>query len=382
MKIAIDTLFEHATAPSSAMDYLINLCTYMPEMAPEHEFYILVSTQSAPRFKSLCRSNVQLVNCFASNDRRTLRILAVQTVVPWRMRQHKIDLLFSAGNVCPWLGNFCRVVKINTMHHLRTPAMIGRIRSLYRRFAFKASARIADAVLANSSVTQSDICELLGINEDKVIVVWEAVDECFVPAEGKAQERVCAHFGLKRPFFLFSSTLWPYKNAHTLIRAFGSLCRKTGFDGELVFAGRSDNASYQKELDELVLAENVAGKVRFLGFVPNREMPPLYSAAAVFVYPSLSETFGKPLVEAMRCGVPVIASNTSCIPEIAGDGALLVDTSDAEELASAMGRVLADESLRAELVQRGKQRSAWFSWRTSALQTLDLFNNTLAHWHK
>lgn len=381
MKIAIDTLFEHATEPSSAVDYLVNLASYLPQLGPEHEYYLLVSGRSAFRYEALRRANVHLVDCFASNDRRALRILSVQTIVPWRMSQLGIDLLFSAGNVCPWWGSFCRVLKINTLHHYRTPEAIGRIRSLYRRYAFEASAKRADTIMANSASTRDDICHFLRVPEEKVKVVWEAADESFNRADVETQNSVRQRVGLERPYLLFASTLWPYKNAHTLIRAYSRLCQRPEINADLVFAGRIDDSAYKRDLEALVEKEKLGTRVHFLGFVPNREMPPLYSAAEAFVYPSLSETFGKPLVEAMRCQVPVIASNTSCIPEIAGDGALLVDPNNVEELATAMYRVLTEPDLRSELVERGRKRSEVFSWRASARQTLDLFEETFARWH-
>lgn len=382
MKIAIDTLFEDAFVPSSAMDYLLNLALYLPEQAPEHEFFLLVSPRSASRFEPLLRSNLHRVNCLASNDRRTMRILAEQTVVPWRMRQYKIDLLFSPGNVTPWSGNFCRVLKINTLHHYRTPRLIGLTRSIYRRFAFRASARCADAVMANSEETRHDICHYIGTDPAKVCVVWEAVDECFMPVGEEDRQRARQRYGLNRPYVLFSSTLWPYKNAHTLLCAFARMIKRNDMGVDLVFAGRPGTEIYQRQLQTIIAGQRLAERVHFLGFVPNRAMPELYCAARLFVYPSLSETFGKPLVEAMRCGVPVVASNTSCIPEITGGAALLVDPESEDQLADAMEQVLCNEALSLEMAACGLRRGAEFSWKSSARQTLDLLETTYAAWRK
>jgi glycosyltransferase involved in cell wall biosynthesis len=258
--------------------------------------------------------------------------------------------------------------------------MIGRVRSLYRGFAFARSARIADVVMANAFVTRDDICHFIGLGEDKVKVVWEAVDECFIPSDAEAQAQIRARFGLRRPYVLFSSTLWRYKNAHSLIRAFSKLHNEGKIDADLVFAGRKHNQVYQGELEALIAEGRVAERVKFLGFVPNREMPPLYTAAAAFVYPSLLETFGKPVLEAMGCQVPVIASNLSCIPEITGDGALLVNPLDVDELANAIHCVLTDERLRLDLIERGKRRSKCFSWRVCAQETLALFATAYEGW--
>jgi len=381
MRIAIDTLFERGdNQASSAVDYLVNLCSYLPQAGPEHQYFILVGRHSAHRYKHLVRENVHLVDCVFANDYRMLRILTQQSLVPIRLRQLKIDALFAAGNVCPLIGQFCRVLKINTLHHFSAPQMLGRAKSTYRKVAFGLSARAADRIVANSSATRDDICSLLKVDPDKVTTVWEAVDDSFMPASDEAKQRLIERLNLHRPFLLFSSTLWPYKNAHTLLRAYGNLVRNHGIQSDLVFAGRTDEISYRKQLDEIVREERLAKRVHFLGLLPNREMPALYSAATMLVYPSLSETFGKPLVEAMRCGLPVIASNASCIPEILGGAGLLIDPNDAGDISKAIYRVLTDDVLRRQLIERGRERGQAFSWEESARQTLNVIESSFEEW--
>ncbi len=383
MRIAIDTLYERGDSQSSsAVDYLVNLATYLPQVGPQHDYYMLVSSRSAHRYRDLIRENVHLVDCFFANDRRLLRIAAQQTIVPLRLHWLGVDVLFAPGNVVPLVGDFCRILKINTLHHFRTPKQIGRTRSVYRTVAFGAAARAADCILANSSVTSDDICRFLKVDARKVKTVWEAVDECFVPASLDATRQVRERFNLRRSFVLFCSTLWPYKNAHVLIRAYSLAVRRYDIDSDLIFVGREDKASYKAQLDALIQEEGVQGRVRFLGLVPNRDMPPLYSAASMLVFPSLSETFGKPLVEAMRCDLPVIASNVSCIPEILGGAGLLVDPNDVEGIADAIYSVLTDSALRASLIERGRRRGSCFSWEKSAQETLEVIENTYAGWRR
>jgi glycosyltransferase involved in cell wall biosynthesis len=383
VNIAIDTLYERGDSnSSSAVDYLVNLGTHLPQAGPQHEYYMLVSPRSAHRYRELVRDNVHLVNCLFANDRRLLRIVAQQTVVPLRLHRLGVDALFAAGNVCPLVGDFCRILKINTLHHFRTPKLIGRTRSLYRTVAFGAAARAADCILANSSVTRDDICQFLKVDAGKVKTVWEAVDECFVPASLDSQRQVLERFNLRPSFLLFCSTLWPYKNAHVLIRAYGLAVRRHNIEPDLIFVGREDKASYKAQLDAIVQEEGLQERVRFLGVVPNRDMPPLYSAASMLVFPSLSETFGKPLVEAMLCDLPVIASNVSCIPEILGGAGLLIDPNDVEEMATAIYRLLTDQALRTSLIERGRQRGRCFSWPKAAQETLEIIENTHAKWRR
>jgi glycosyltransferase involved in cell wall biosynthesis len=380
MKIAIDTLFEHATRPSSAVDYLINLASCLPRVAPQHSYVLLVGRRAAERYKNLCPGNVGLVDGLVSNEHRTLRILMQQSLIPWQLKRAKVDVLFAAGNVCPILGDFCRVLKINTLHHYRTPKMIGYLRTVYRRAAFKASARVADSIVANSHSTRDDICKFLGVDPDKVRVVWEAVDDCFVPTSAEQVRTVRERHGLERDYILFSSSLWPYKNAETLIRAFAKLVVDRRLDYDLLLVGRADDAAHKEKLQQLAREAMVGDRVRFMGFFPNREMPPLYAGARVFVYPSLSETFGKPLVEAMRCGVPIVASNAGSIPEVLDGAGLLVDPLDVDQMADAVHRAATSELLRAELIARGYQRGEQFSWRAAAEQTLAVIEETFVAW--
>ncbi len=380
MKIAIDTLFERATDPSSAMDYLVNLATYLPKVGPQHSYYLLVGRRASERYRSLQSENVTLVDCLVSNEHRALRILIQQSLIPWQMKRLKLDVLFAPGNVCPIVGDFCRVLKINTMHHYRTPKMIGLLKSSYRVAAFSLAAKSADSIMANSSATRDDICHFLRVDDKKVKVVWEAVDGCFYPSPVEEIQSVRQRYGLHREYILFSSTLWPYKNAETLIRAFAKVIIEKRLDYDLVLAGRTDEVSYEAKLRHLADQTGAGDRIRFLGFIPNRDMPPLYSGARAFVYPSLSETFGKPLVEAMRCGVPIVAANTSCIPEVLGGAGILVGPLDVDEMAGAIHRVLGDDSLRKELISRGYERGNCFSWQVAAQQILASIEETFLQW--
>jgi glycosyltransferase involved in cell wall biosynthesis len=380
VRIAIDTLFEHATRPSSAVDFLVNLATYLPRVGPQHSYHLLVGRRGVQRYECLRRHNVSLVDCLVSNEHRALRIFMQQSLIPWQMKRMKVDVLFAAGNVCPVFGDFCRVLKINTLHHYRTPEMIGYLRSAYRGVAFARSAKVADCIMANSNSTRDDICHFLGVDDKKVKVVWEAVDDSFVPTTPEQMDSMRQRYGLKREYILFSSTLWPYKNAETLIRAFAKVVIDKHLDYELLLVGRVDDASYEARLKQLAQQMGVADRVRFMGFFPNREMPPLYSAARVFVYPSLSETFGKPLVEAMRCGVPIVASNISCIPEVLGGAGLLVAPLDVDQMATAIYRTAVEEPLRTELIARGSQRGECFSWQAAAQQILAVIEETFVNW--
>jgi glycosyltransferase involved in cell wall biosynthesis len=224
----------------------------------------------------------------------------------------------------------------------------------------------ADRVLADSQATRDDLIEYMGVPPEKVQVLYSGVDGRFRPTEEPGErERLKERYGLPgdRPYVLSVGTVQPRKNYVRLIRAFASLERTSH---ELVIAG-GHGWLYQEVLAE---AEERKDRVRMLGFVDDADLPALYRGAALFAFPSLYEGFGLPVLEAMACGVPVVCSNTSSVPEVAGDAALLIDPHDEESLAQALERLLSDEGLREQMVKQGFERAGQFTWERAARQLL------------
>jgi glycosyltransferase involved in cell wall biosynthesis len=225
----------------------------------------------------------------------------------------------------------------------------------------------ADRVLADSESTRADLIERLDVPPDQVQVLYSGVDARFRPElEPGEAERLRARYGLDEwPYVLSVGTVQPRKNYARLIRAFAGL----KVEAQLLIAG-GWGWLYR---DILAEAEKHAGRVRLLGFVDDADLPALYRSAALFAFPSLYEGFGLPVLEAMACGVPVVCSSASSLPEVAGDAALLVDPHDTDGLAEAIARVLEDAGLRREMAARGLAQAARFTWEQAARQLLDLF---------
>jgi glycosyltransferase involved in cell wall biosynthesis len=383
MRIAIDTLFEHPDRSTGAIDYLRSVAGTFPKLAPEHDFYLFVSDQNFRHFREFEGRNLRFIQCYRSNENMPVRILIQQTLMPIQVKRQKIDVLFAPGNVCPFWGNFCRVLKINTLHQYHTPELVGSTRSVYRKFFFEESARRATHILANTAMTKNEICKFMAIPEHKVTVTGEAFYDIYSKVSEEQIEMVLAKHELRRDYILFVSSLYAYKNVETLIKAFAHLAKQqpSNADTQLVIVGR-DYDSLLPKLRPLNHQLGISDRVRFLGFVPTEDIPALYSGANVFVFPSLIETFGKPLVEAMRCGVPIVASNTSCIPEVLGDSGLLVDPLDVEEMAGAILRVRGDEGLRTDMIARGLERAESFSWENGARNTLAVIERAYEDWKR
>jgi len=266
---------------------------------------------------------------------------------------------------------------LSFMHH--PDAFVPPLRRYLERVVPRSIGR-ADIVLADSSHTRSDLMELFDVPPSKIRVITPGVDTRFRP-DSPADSRN-PHSGLQglrerygvgdEPYILSVGTLQPRKNYVRLIKAFSRM-KATGEsdDGtpspmQLLIAG-GRGWLYEEILD----AADKHDGVRVLGFVDDEDLPALYREAELFAFPSLYEGFGLPVLEAMACGVPVVCSNTSSLPEVAGNAALLFDPLDVEELSAAMARGLEDEALRQRMTERGLAQAARFTWQRSAQQLLD-----------
>jgi glycosyltransferase involved in cell wall biosynthesis len=217
----------------------------------------------------------------------------------------------------------------------------------------------ADRLIAISENSRQDAARLLGLNADKIEVIYPGVPEVYFGAQARPSER---------PYVLYLGTIEPRKNVDTLLDAWSGFRFRSDFD--LVIVGASGWAG-EKTLARL--ASRPPG-VRYLGYVPEDELPGLMAGASAFVYPSLYEGFGFPVAQAMAAGIPVITSNTSCLPEVAGGAALLVDPRSAAEIREAMEKLLTSQSLRQELGTAGVARAKReYRWEICARKSLEFF---------
>lgn len=235
-------------------------------------------------------------------------------------------------------------------------------------------ARKCRAIVTSSEWSKRDIVNCLEVDASKVHVVYWGVDrDLFTPDDiDVVRRRLTDGFGISRPYFLAVSCSMERKNTPRLLRAFERLL-SAGTEHDLVLAW--DPPRDIRQLYEKCVSE---GRIRFTGRVSDSTLRDLYAAATAMVYPSLDEGFGLPLLEAMSCGTPVITSDASCLPEIAGEAAVYINPLDEQHLMSAMANLAADSSKREQLRQRGLRRAAQFTWERCARQTLDLYRAALA----
>ena len=294
--------------------------------------------------------------------------------IPLTLARTRVDLFHAPHYVVPPLTTRRFVVTIHDCIHLRFPQYLpNRAALYYARTMMTIAARRAQRILTVSEASKGDILHYLDVPAAKVEVIYNALDAQLAdPPTPEEVDRVRERFQLNSPFVLYTGNIKPHKNLDRLIEAF-SLVRRSGLeDIKLLIIG--DEISKYPNLRRLVHRFQLHQHVRFLGFVPDNTLAVLYQLASVFVFPSLYEGFGLPPLEAMAAGTPVITSNVSSLPEVVGDAALLIDPMNASAIADAIGRVLGDTSLRAELIRRGRERVKRFSWERSAARVFEVYS--------
>ena len=373
MRVGINLLTDDPGNPSGAHWFWTRV---IPEMAkrlePGEELCLLVSPKSRPLHQGY-GPGVSYITYPWSNERRTPRTLSEHLYSPIRLPLSRIDVFNTL--MAPMVNvSWSLVIHMKTMHAYTEPGAIGPLPRLYRRMQYPRTARAAEAIIINSHSLRSEINQYLDVDPRKLKLIYEAVDhDLFKPGDaGAARARVALH-GVTKPFGLFVSSLWPYKNCEGLLRAW-AIARPELGDRQLAIVGPGRDEKYLAQLQALVAELGIASDVVFVGGVPLNETVCFYQAADVFVYPSLNETFGLPLLEAMACGCPVVTSDTSAMPETAGGAAVLSDPKDPASIARAIVEAVgpARDSLRA----RGLARAGEFTWAATGAATLDVYRET------
>ena len=370
MRVAINLLTDDPENPSGAHWFWTRV---IPEMAKRLEFgeelHLLVSPKSRHLHQGY-GPNVFYITYPWSNERRTPRTLCEHLYSPLRLPLSHIDVFNTL--MAPLVNiSWSLVIHMKTMHAFTAPEAIAPLPRAYRRMNYPRTARAADAIIINSESLRAEIEQYLNVDARKLKLIYEAVDhDLFRPGDAGAARAQVASYGVTKPFVLFVSSLWPYKNCDGLLRAW-ALARDELGDRQLAIVGPGRDEKYLAQLRSLAAELGISADVVFVGGVPLEETVHFYQAADVFVYPSLNETFGLPILEAMACGCPVVTSDTSAMPEIAGGAALLSDPKEPASIARAI--VEAAEPGRDRLRDRGLRRAGQFTWGATAASTLDVY---------
>ncbi len=352
--------------------YIEALVRYLPRSASELDLVVFTNLGAYRAFPDRAMPRVTWSVSRLPTERPPVRVLWEQLVAPAVTRARHLDLLHGPVNVVPLAGPRPLVVTVHDLAFLRYPQHYPVYKQRYLAALTRHSVRRSDRVIAVSAQTRDDVIELCGVGPDKVVVVPNGVDATLQPVrDPHALQAFRAAHSLPERFLLYLGTLQPRKNVEGLLRAYARA--KDELSVPLVIAGA--RGWRESGIFRLVRELALVDQVRWTGYVSPEELPLWYSAATVFVYPSLYEGFGLPVLEAMACGTPVITSSTSSLPEVAGQAAVLVDPRDTEALARAMRELVGSPERRAALSRAGRERAQAFTWERTAEATICVYRS-------
>lgn len=314
----------------------------------------------------------------ASNVRPEISILPARPMWTHRALAREVlrrppDVLFVPAHVVPFIWPASRlpasVVTIHDLGYHYFPAAHTWAQRCYLQWSTWWSAHAARRIIAVSKATAQDLVRFARASQPKIEVIYEGCTPDDTPkAPAGCQRGKLAHYGLERQYAFYIGTIQPRKNLERVLRAYAKLLRQRPLSWDLVLAGAPGWMT--QPIYALGKDLQLAGRVHFLGYVPDADRPALFQQACFFCFPSLFEGFGLPVLEAQQYGVPVMTANNSALPEIAGGAALLVDPTDVDAIADAMLRLSQDEALRQRLIAAGYENVKRFSWEKAAQATL------------
>ncbi len=300
------------------------------------------------------------------------RILWEQLIWPVRSRIAGCDLIHGAAFSLPAGSLLPSVVTIFDLSFIYYPELFPTFRRMYLKWATQLACRKATKIITISEASKQDIVDLFGIKEEKIEVIYPGSRDIFAPPSESDLTAFRKRKKLPKRFILHVGTLQPRKNLKKLVEAFHATATE---DVDLIFAG--GKGWFYEEIFQTVQALGIEDKVHFPGYVPDEELPLWYAAADLLVFPSVYEGFGMPIVEAMSCGTPVIASNASAMPEAVGDAGALFDPANTKELSSMLQNLLNDPVKLQQMSKLGIIQAQKFSWEKAGKETLEVYLDVL-----
>ena len=284
--------------------------------------------------------------------------------------KQKADIFFSPDGFIPLGMSIPKVSMVHDVAYLRYPEHLQpRIRAFYKKWMPRYLA-YTDHIVTVSEFSKSELISGYNIRPDKISVVYNGVTDTYKPANETQKKTARELYAKSKPYFIYLGAIHPRKNILTLVKAFELFKSSHASDHQLVLAGRA--SWHTEEVLKHIAGSKWKDSIHLPGYIPTGDAVTLVGSAEAMIYPSLYEGFGLPLVEAMACGVPVICSNVSSLPEVAGNAALLFDPMDVNQLADQMEKISSDETLRKEIITLGTERSKYFSWDKAAGQMYEI----------
>jgi glycosyltransferase involved in cell wall biosynthesis len=363
MRIAINLIpFRSIEGPET---FRKNIISNLLKFKSDEEFFILCS-ENLPELSNFSGATIIKIENLTTKYRKALY---QQFNIYPLLRKYKIDILFSPIPTAPVFYKNKIVVIHDCAYDRFTEETKNILSKIYVRVMIYGAKFFGKKIITVSNFSKRELMELYKINPKKIEVIYEGVPELPKVSERFIQ-KILAKFTINKPYFLYMGYWRPRKNLLGLIKAF-KLLKEKGFDYLLVIGGRKDKKVL--DLEKEIKNNRLEGKVILTDTLSREEVSALYRKAIALTFPSFYEGFGLPILEAQSLGVPVLTSNTSSLPEIAGEGALYVDPYNVEEIAKGMERIAFNENLRRELIKKGFENVKRFSWEKAAQRLLEIF---------
>ncbi|MDD3925035.1 MAG: glycosyltransferase family 1 protein [bacterium] len=355
--------------------YMINLMRAMSRMEDDCRISLLVNGENKHHFRNIEGNNLSLIDCGPLTVSRPARIIWEQAALPGLIRRLKTDVFHAPGFVLPLAAATPSVLTIFDMTFFSHSDKHELVKQVYFKHLIPPSAKKADIIITISESASEEIQRYLDVDAGKIRVTCLAAGSMFHPRNPDSVKETLRSLDLPGRFILSVGTLEPRKNIPALLEAYADLPDSLRSSYPLVLAGKAGwgRESLQDRADAL----GIRNRLRFTGYLTDDQLADLYAAASLFVYPSLYEGFGLPVLEAMASGTPVLTSSVSSMPEVAGDAALLVDPNDRGAISRGIVTVLTDPALSEEMIARGLERAAQFSWEKTAAETYRAYEEAI-----
>ena len=356
--------------------YALNLCEQLEGKCNINEVFLNYDNRSIERLAGNSRHTLAKVNRLPLIDNKPLFWYRIKNTIPEYDLYHLVN-----PNPTPILLKSNTIKKnlfiVTCLDLLRYANPQSKLDHLAGRYIYP-SLRNVDKVISISEFTKRELIKYVGVCEENIRIVYLGLDhKIYKPvSENRA---ILQKFGLPEDVkvILYVGSELPRKNLPTLIKAFGELRKQYG-NVKLIKVGNAHSSHGRKKLMKLINELGLDNDVIFTGVVPEGELPQLYNAADLYVYPSIYEGFGMPILEAMACGCPVIISKAAALPEVAGDAAIAVDLYDIDAWVKAMYSMLTDDSLKNQMIGKGLERAKIFSWDKTARETTKVYEEVLS----
>jgi len=371
MKVAID-LITITGKNAGLQSYAKQLVEGIAKVDKSNEYVLLINSKAKELF-SIKQSNFK--NIFINTPKRFIGVWE-QIYFPFVQFLKRVDLLHSPVSAIPILAPCKTVLTVHDLTFKIYPKTMQWWDRFYWDFFIYQGIKRTTRIITDSIHTKKELIKYYNISENKILVIPLCCSsEFYISSNNLSLNRIKQKYNINRPYILFVGTLEPRKNISALLKAFCIAKQKGNFKHSLVITGRK--GWLYDDIFRIIKELKIENDVMFTGFIPDEDLPSLYHGADLFVYPSLYEGFGLPVLEAMACGIPVITSNSSSLPEVVGDAGILVDPQDVEGLARVILKVLSNKALSDELAHKGKLQAQWFTAERMARETIRVYRSVL-----